>query len=283
MTVHEYHDHEHDHDHEHHDHAHHDHMDWGRIQAWVQTGIMFLMGLYFIDLALPGGNLGNYINANNFGWLTWVGAFILLAIAMINVTELLSKNTVHAHNHDPEAEGHQHARAGSLSSWVFLGMVGIPLVFGLGMASRPLGAEAISSGQISSDIKSIGFTGDPTTVTNPENRTILDWVRSFAGSSDLSEFEGQEVSVIGFVYHDARFASTNDFMVVRFTLSCCVADARPIGLMVANLTGTEVAQDTWVEVTGHFEVRSIEGVDTPVIVSDSVSVTDQPEQPYLYF
>jgi len=71
--------------------------------------------------------------------------------------------------------------------------------------------------------------------------------------------------------------------VVRFTLSCCVADARPIGLMVENVIDAELAQDTWVEVKGHFEVRSIEGIDTPVIIPDSIVVTDQPEQPYLYF
>ena len=54
-------------------HNHDNRIDWGVVQAWIQTGIMFLMGLYLIDLTLPGGKLGNYINTSNFGWLTLGG------------------------------------------------------------------------------------------------------------------------------------------------------------------------------------------------------------------
>jgi uncharacterized repeat protein (TIGR03943 family) len=85
------------------------------------------------------------------------------------------------------------------------------------------------------------------------------------------------------VYRDTRFIGSDDFMVVRFTLSCCVADARAIGLVVINQNDLELAQDTWVQVMGHIEVREIDGVETPVIIAESITFTDEPEQPYLYF
>jgi putative membrane protein len=290
MTVHE-HDHTHHdhHDHDHHDHEHDDHhhehhgTDWGRIQAWAQTGIMFLLALYLIDLSLPGGNLNHYINVRNFGWLTWVGAAILLAITAINVVDLLRNTSVEdGHNHDEE-DDHNHGRAGSLASWVVLGLAAVPLVLGLGIPSKPLGAEAIS-GEVSADVRSLGLSGQASTINIPnEQRNILDWIRAFASTPDLTEFQGQEISVIGFVYRDARFEDTEDFMIVRFTLSCCVADARPLGLVVENPGGTQYAQDTWLDIQGHIEIRSIDGVDTAVIVADSIAETEQPEQPYLYF
>jgi uncharacterized repeat protein (TIGR03943 family) len=273
------------HHHDNHQHREHDHpydqhhdegIDWGRVQAWVQTGIMFLTGLYFIDLALPGGDLGNYINVNNFGWLTWVGAAILLTIATLNTIDLM-RQAKPDHHHD-----HDHATAGSFGSWLFLGVLAIPLVLGLGVSSKPLGADAI--GELSSDVRSVGLTTASQSVIPPENRNILDWLRSFATAEDMKALEGEPVKeVIGFVYRDARFAKSDDFMLVRFALSCCVADARPLGLVVEHPDSATYAQDTWLKVSGHIEIRSVDGVDTPVIVAETITVTSQPDQPYLYF
>jgi uncharacterized repeat protein (TIGR03943 family) len=262
-----------------HEHHHHDGFAWGRLQAWIQTGIMYLMSLYLVDLALPGGKLGNYINTSNFGWLTWVAAGLFLVLAIANTIELL-RGDDHSHDHDYE---HSHPNAGSLRSWFFLMVVALPLILGVGVPSKPLAADAIADGELSTDIAAVGFSDQPTGDIAPENRNILDWVRVLQSSSDLNGFTEQPVDVIGFVYRDTRFIGSDDFMVVRFTLSCCVADARAIGLVVINQNEPELAQDTWVQVTGHIEVREIDGVETPVIIAESITVTDEPEQPYLYF
>lgn len=257
-------------------------INWERVQIWIQTGILFLMGLYLIDLALSG-NLSNYINVDNFGWLTWVGAIILFAIAGANMVELMTKaNPDDASHQDPLTDDPYARRlGGTISSWVFLGLVSVPLILGLGVPSQPLGADAV--GNLSSDVSTIGGGDFSAADIPPENRNLLDWVRVFAASPDMSEFEGETVDVIGFVYKDARFAGTENFMVVRFTLSCCVADARPIGLVVDNINSVQLDQDTWVRITGRVVVRDVDGVETPMILTDSIEITEQPEQPYLYF
>ncbi len=270
-------------DHVHDEHCDHDHHEegihWQMVQSWTQTGILILMGLYFIDLALPGGQLGNYINVDNFGWLTWVGAAIFLSMGVINAIDLLrSQPEEHHHEHD-----HQHSKAGSLSSWIFLGIAAVPLIFGLGVPSKPLSADAIS-GDLSTNVSAINLGTSQASIDIPsEQRNILDWIKVFSQGSDLREFEGQAADVIGFVYKDAQLRDTDDFMVVRFTMSCCVADARPFGLIVDAPDGQEFTQDTWIQVKGRIEIRSIDGVDTPVLVADSIVITQQPEQPYLYF
>lgn len=278
----------------HEQHNHDETINWDRVQKWIQTGILYLLCVYFIDLARPGGDLGNYVNVKNLGWLTWVGAGIFLALAVISTMELLSKEATkeedccdlpdHDHHHDHDhTHGHSHTQAGSLTSWLFLGIVALPLIFGMGIPSKPLTADAITD--ISSDVTSLslGTATTPISEIDPSNRNILDWLRVFGTASDLSEYEGQDVSVIGFVYRDAKLIGTDQFMVVRFTLSCCVADARPIGLMVEAPNGAEMVQDTWINVSGKFTIQMVDGVETPVIQAATIEETVQPEQPYLYF
>lgn len=266
------------------DHIHDEHCDhesekikWELVQGWAQTGILLILGLYFIDLALPGGQLGNYINVKNFGWLTWVGAAIFLLMGAISAFDLLRAKP-HEHHHD-----HEHAKAGSFASWFFLGVASIPLVLGLGVPSKPLSADAIAN-ELSTNVTSLNLGSSQTSLeVAPEKRNILDWVKAFSQGSDLQAFVGQKVDVIGFIYKDAQLKDTNDFMVVRFTLSCCVADARPFGLVVDAPEEQTFTQDTWIHVQGHIEIRAIDGVDTPVIVPAHIDVTTQPDQPYLYF
>lgn len=258
-------------------------LDWQRIQGWIQVGILFLSGLYFVDLALPGGELSNYINVENLAWLTWVAAGIFFLLALISGIELMSGRG-NLDEHYADDLGHTHASPGSPRSWLFLAIVAIPLFLGLGVPSEPLGADAIT-GDVDSNLSAFSFVGNSPTINIPsEDRNLLDWIRAFNSSIDVSEFNGQEAEVIGFVYRDATLRGTDNFMVVRFVLSCCVADARPLGLMVENPdSDMELSQDTWVRVTGKFEIRTIDGVDTPVLVGETIEITSQPDQPYLYF
>jgi hypothetical protein len=49
--------------------------------------------------------------------------------------------------------------------------------------------------------------------------------------NDPAAFIGQEARLIGFVYRDDRF-NGDEFMISRFVISCCAADAAPLGLVV---------------------------------------------------
>jgi len=259
-----------------------DTINWERVQIWSQTGVMFLMGLYFVDLAVSG-NLSNYINTDNFGWLTWTGAFILFAIAGANMLQLMTNDTINTDNHQSTPNYDPYNRQSTVwAGWFFIALVSVPLMLGLGVSSEPLGASAVGN-ELSSDISTINVGNISSADIPAANRNLLDWVRIFSQSPDMSEYAGDNVNVIGFVYKDARFAGTDNFMVVRFTLSCCVADARPIGLMVQNADGVTIEQDTWVNITGTIAIEDVDGVPTPVIVTDSIEPTEQPEQPYLYF
>ncbi len=98
----------------------------------------------------------------------------------------------------------------------------------------------------------------------------------------MDQFKGQTANLVGFVYRDIRLQDKPLFMVARFTISCCVADASAIGVTVQSDKAATFAQDSWVKVTGTFDIQDIDGRKTPVLIAQTIESTNQPEHPYLY-
>lgn len=269
-----------------------------RTRQWLQSAILLFLGLYFLDNMLSG-RIYLYIN-ERFGWLTWLGTGILLALAVVSIADLMRKKQpapdTHDHDHDHhDHEGHdhdhhgdedEHAHAGHVhgqaASWPILGVIALPLVLGLVVEAKPLGASAVGSSGISTQYKTSGNSTQYASLA-PADRNVLDWIRDFNSTDNLDQFNGQQADVIGFVYRDIRFNDiASKFVVARFTISCCVADATAIGLIVQSPDGAKLAQDSWVRVKGKFQVQDFDGQRTPILVADTVEPTAQPDHPYLY-
>lgn len=228
--------------------------------------ILVVMGLFLYSRFL-GGTLLFYIN-ERFVWLT-----ILASLAFILVGISYRYRSENSHDH------HAHGQL----SWGGLALIILPVVLGLLIPPKPLGAAAMVNRDVSA--KSL------TSATAPQNgevlakpkgeKNILDWLIEFRTTSDPAAFSGQEARVVGFVYRDDRF-NGEIFMVSRFVLSCCAADAAPLGLLVRWPESAALADDQWVEVTGHFEPGQFDGEPMPVLVAEKVTSTTVPEQPYLY-
>lgn len=258
-----------DHLHEHHDdHDHHDHdHSRERAQAWTKAALLIGLGLYFV-YNIVSGSLTNYINAR-FSWLSYVAAVLFLLLGVSSVWGLLRGGHQHTHDdHDHEAV-----------TWGVLAVIAVPLLLGTLIPSRPLGAAAVDGNISLSASVSTGsvttFTGDPLTWN------VLDWLRSFNQSDNIASFNGKEADVIGFVYREITFGA-DQFMVARFTISCCVADSSAIGLPVVFADAGQFKADTWVRVHGNFQVGEFKGENVPLLYADTVEVVDQPEHPYLY-
>ncbi|MBK8987987.1 MAG: TIGR03943 family protein [Chloroflexi bacterium] len=243
------------------------------MDRFLKTSILLLLGA-FLFMRVMDGTVLYYIN-QRFVLLTWLaaGGFLLVAASYY----LVSGQHAHAHAHD-----HDHG----VLTWAGLLIVSLPLLLGWLVPPRPLGAAAIGNREIN-----VGTMGSLTSVAPPQpgsalgltagEKNILDWLSDFQRQSDPAAFNGQEAHIIGFVYRDPRFAD-DTFMVARFTVSCCVADAAPIGLIVQWPDAAAIPADQWVEVTGHFAVGVFDGRQIPILVADSIVPTDPPAQPYLY-
>jgi putative membrane protein len=268
------------HPHEHHHEHEHNHQQ-ENLQAWLKTALLAGLGLYF-TYNIVSGNLSNYINVR-FAWLSYVAAAMFLALGAMSAYSLWSERK-HKHKNDescgPDCDcGHDHNHG---MSWGALAVVALPLILGTLVPSRPLGASAVDGTiNLNSSTAGAGNTTITTFSINPLERNVLDWLRVFNATSDYSEVSGQPADLTGFVYQEPGFEE-GTFMLARFTISCCVADAAAIGLPIAWQGASDLQADSWVRVQGEFEVADFRGDRVPVLRASSIEPIEQPAHPYLY-
>lgn len=119
----------------------------------------------------------------------------------------------------------------------------------------------------------------------PEDRSIVDWVRTLNVYPEPDAYEGQKVNVTGFVLHPPEL-SENYILVARFIITCCAADVYPVGLPVSlageSLTATRAAYpvDGWIAVEGQMTTAVINDQRKLVIQPTKIEAIAEPENPY---
>lgn len=229
--------------------------------ARAKTLILFGMGIYLTLLILTG-SLDNYIN-QRFAWLVVVGALLFFLLALVN---LYSSRNRAQREHD-----HHHYHI----SWDIVLVVSFPLLLAIFIPSRALGIEAVNGGVSLSPVGVAGLS------RSPLDRNILDWLREFDRAATPAQFNGTPVDVVGFVYREPSHP-VDGFMLARFTLSCCVADAFPIGMPVISDEADKLTEGEWLRVGGQLKASAFAGEFLPVVVAETVERVDKPAQPYLY-
>lgn len=96
------------------------------------------------------------------------------------------------------------------------------------------------------------------------------------------EFAGKEIETMGFVYHQSDF-SEEQFVVARFSVSCCTADASVFGILVEDKQAKNYPIDSWVKVRGKLELRNADGYDMLALKATKVEPVDAPKDPYVYY
>jgi putative membrane protein len=248
-----------------------------------------LLGLaYYFAYTIGSGNLANYINIR-YAWLTHfaVAAFAVLAYASL-------------------PQGRTSRCCGGEGSWLKMAVLALPLVFGFGIVSRPLGADAferitdeqrilllrvgtddmVTSENIPTPAALYSLENDfmpdkEFSTDEPSAYTILDWLRFYTKLERKDALMGNEADVIGFVSRNDTMP-LGTFTVSRFFMRHCIFDTVPVGLYVQWKGAESLKKDTWVRVRGTFVVTDEASGQLPVIVAESVDIVPQPEIPYLY-
>jgi putative membrane protein len=96
------------------------------------------------------------------------------------------------------------------------------------------------------------------------------------------EFAGKELETLGFVYREPGF-TPQQFVVARFSVSCCTADATVFGILVEDKAARKWATDSWVKVRGKLELRSVDGYDMLVLKASRIQPVKAPKDPYVYY
>lgn len=246
-----------------------------RLYRTLQILILASLG-FFLAYKLLSGKLYYYINERFFGlvWLAVLGFLTLAVILLRTMGRVQEHDHAHEHEHD-EGEGNR--------VWWALFLIALPVLLGVLIPANPLGASAIGNRGIGGNAPlTFDASGSLFQLEVPPNdRTILDWVRMFNFSENLTDMTGQAADVVGFVYQDPRL-SAGQFMVGRFTISCCVADAFAIGMIVAWPEGAALPDNQWVRVKGPVDALKLDGQTLPLIHAESVQEVEEPAQPYLF-
>lgn len=96
-----------------------------------------------------------------------------------------------------------------------------------------------------------------------------------------SSFEGRTIKMKGFVFKEGDFTE-NQFVLSRFFITHCVADASVIGFL-AELDGADqLQQDSWLEIEGGLAVANYHGMEIPKINVTNWKIIEEPEEPYIF-
>jgi uncharacterized repeat protein (TIGR03943 family) len=162
-------------------------------------------------------------------------------------------------------------------AWLLLVPVAVLVV----VQPPSLGSHAVSQRNAQPDIKPIRFGA----LSEPVDGVVELGVRDFRERALYDEDQSLDdvrVRLIGFVVGEDGVSDS--FLLTRFAIYCCAADAIANQVEVRGLDGPVPADDTWVEVVGMWETDTGGYVDhkyvPPVLVADSVHEIGEPANPY---
>jgi putative membrane protein len=257
-----------------------------RIENTLKALLLIALGL-FLYSRLANGTLYFYINQRFLGF-TLLAIFGLILIGLSYRTGRRSTEEP-AHEHD-DHQAHEHDHTGHDHhhglTWGGVALVLLPIVLGLAVSPQPLGASALANREVNAGLNQTTMPGIVGVAAQKAaaDKNVLDWWKTFRASTNLATdpaILNQAANVVGFVYQDERYGPDH-FMLVRYLVSCCVADASALGLLVTRPEGMELENDQWVEVKGSFIPSDLEGWEMPVLVAEQIAPVSMPDQPYLY-
>lgn len=284
---------------------------------WLGVGLTAVLSVVTVSLAITG-RIGLYINPDSAWFAVGMAVIALIGAALSFLVPLGAEADhghdhdhgsapVAGHNHD-----HDHAQAarphdvaidqaptrqssrtrtrdhhgfparsplaaaatltgGVLASGVVVAALVLPpasLSVDLAM-SRDVGAAPLFAGV---DAVSLTASG------NTSEFGVGEWATVFATSTSPDTFDGDPVTLTGFVTADPTDADT--LRLTRLIITHCVIDAQPASLPVAADSAEDLGTaGTWVEIDGVVRTAADGSL---VIAPNSVTPIDEPADPYEY-
>ncbi|MBD2490156.1 TIGR03943 family putative permease subunit [Aulosira sp. FACHB-615] len=241
--------------------------------SWLDVIAITAWGILMLKYWLTG-KLNLLIHPNYFG-LVLVAGIALIIVGLFKMQELWQRhrrdilpNVQHITLFPPGWGG------ALLLTAAILGFIITPQVF----ASDKALNRGVSDLLGTSRIKPQAFRAS----VRPEERSLVDWVRTLNVYPEPDAYTGQKAKVQGFVIRPPDLSKEYIFLA-RFILSCCAADAYPVGLPVKLPANPEQYNpDTWLEVEGQMVTDNLNGKRQLTIVANSVKKIPQPQNPYSY-
>jgi uncharacterized repeat protein (TIGR03943 family) len=111
--------------------------------------------------------------------------------------------------------------------------------------------------------------------------TMQDWVGALSADPNPRDYTGKSVVVSGMVLHSPGSVPAGYIMVIRYQVTCCIADARAVGLVVKDTSNGALQDNQWVSVSGTMGAASDSGQEIAV-VRPKIIARIKAQNPYMY-
>lgn len=248
----------------------------------IESLILIFVGLLTVKYYATGEII--YFVYPGYIWLILISSIIISLTGVYTLYTIYQKDAApccshdHSccHNHKDQA---YHGHTVNILKYTLL----LPLIVGYLVTPRPLSAEtALNRGltlELDLEIKQESVLNIFT--TNPENRNVLEWVRTLTFNPEPEAHLGLPVNLSGFILD----LDDEDFIyIARFLVACCAADARPIALpILRNELSKDLSNGDWIQLEGTFTTFQRPDIGRKAVVNpDQINLIEQPRDPYVY-
>lgn len=257
------------------------------------TGILWLAG---------SGRLSNYLHPS-LQPFTVAAGFLLILLSGFAIMGLATMRRVtahscacdHGHHEDHGDDPHGEGLAGAFIKALVL--VTPILVLLSGNADRFTTTTVANRGVVqdleklpsanASAAKAAAKTTVPESSPLKESGSmplqVIDMLYALQMPSYREEFEGKEVEMIA--QYDPMTTGNpkgDRFQAVRMFITCCAADAKPVGVTVRSSAIPKVPEMGWVKITGKPTFPMEGGKRTAILEASKVEPCDAPAEPFVY-
>jgi uncharacterized repeat protein (TIGR03943 family) len=239
-------------------------LEWLDVLALLAWGILLLK--YWLT-----GKLALLIHPNYFALAIAAGISLLL-IAVLQARQLLRQTGV------PNVRHYTLFPPGWMSGVMLTGAIVGLLITPQPFNSHTAIQRGLTDSFTSTRVRPQAFRAN----LRPETRSLVDWVRTIDVRPEPDQYTGQRVNVNGFAVHSPNL-SADYLTLTRFVITCCAADAYPVGLPIKLPQSRQnYPQDSWYQVQGQMITETLNGQRQLVIQATSLEAITQPANPFAY-
>ncbi|WMC94177.1 TIGR03943 family putative permease subunit [Kineothrix sp. MB12-C1] len=102
---------------------------------------------------------------------------------------------------------------------------------------------------------------------------------------NMEKYAGYKIIMTGFIFKDPEFLEADEFVPARLSMSCCVADLVPTGLICKYDKASELETDSWITVEGTLYIEEYKyddmSFDEPLIHVTKITPAEAVDE-YVY-
>jgi uncharacterized repeat protein (TIGR03943 family) len=249
-------------------------------------GLLLLGFAAVLGRLLVTGHMVKYM-APALDPLSALTAVVLAAMGLIELRAALGPpGPRHVHGVEPEERADGEAAGGGVEEALTYLLLALVLALGLFVTPRALATAGLGGERVAGLVlrfapgspRPAGATAPAPPAPLGDTSAVLAYLRAVGEAAS-----GQRVRVVGTVTRSDDLG-VGEFVLLRYAIVHCVADARPVALLVVAPSEADAERwtaDQWVEVEGVLAARERQGERVVTVEARAVRPVEEPTNPYL--